>query len=146
MVTELIYDRGRGPEIVGTRITVYNLLPHFLDPDTTEADIGHLYELEPRQVAAARAFILNNLESVLGDHLRIEARMAAGNPPEVIERAKQTRSTFLRFQEWLSRRDEAASRDQADDSTSERVRGDSEQFPTFKEWLIQRESMPKAGA
>src|SRR5437879_4760919 len=37
MANDLIHDRGRGPEIVGTRITVYNLLPHFLDPTATEA-------------------------------------------------------------------------------------------------------------
>ena len=30
MANDLIHDRGRGPEIVGTRITVYNLLPHLL--------------------------------------------------------------------------------------------------------------------
>ena len=35
MTTDLIHDRGRGPEIVGTRITVYDLLPDFLDPRVT---------------------------------------------------------------------------------------------------------------
>ena len=35
---ELIHDRGRGPEIVATRITVYNLLPYFLDGAVTEAE------------------------------------------------------------------------------------------------------------
>lgn len=29
MSNELMHDRGRGPEIIGTRITVYNLLPYF---------------------------------------------------------------------------------------------------------------------
>ena len=80
MGTDLIHDRGRGPEIVGTRITVYNLLPHFLDPSATEAYICRVYELTPEQVAAARAYVLNNPETVLAEHLAIEARMAAGNP------------------------------------------------------------------
>jgi uncharacterized protein (DUF433 family) len=108
MATDLIHDsRGRGPEIAGTRMTVYNLLPDLLDSTKTEADIGRLYELTPEQVAAARAYVLNNPDTVLAEHLRIEARMASGNPPQVIEQAKQTHATFLRFKEWLTEREEA---------------------------------------
>src|SRR5437763_14485979 len=87
-VTDLIHDRGRGPEIRGTRITVYNLLPYFLDPTATEAYICRIYDLAPEQVAAARAYVLNNPDTVLAVHLGIEARMAAGNPPQVIEQAR----------------------------------------------------------
>src|ERR1700688_2427356 len=94
MAADLIHDRGRGPEVVGTRITVYNLLPHFLDPTATEAYICRLYELTPEQTAAARAYVLNNLDTVLARHLELETRMAAGNPPEVMERAKQTHALF----------------------------------------------------
>src|SRR5690242_2511774 len=95
METDLIHDRGRGPEIAGTRITVYNLLSHFLDSAMTEGAIGRLYELTPEQVAAARAYVLNNLDTVLAAHLKIEERMAAGNPPSVIEKAKATHAAFL---------------------------------------------------
>jgi hypothetical protein len=42
MATEFIHDRGRGPELVGTRITVYNLLPNFLDPMATDAHVCNL--------------------------------------------------------------------------------------------------------
>jgi uncharacterized protein (DUF433 family) len=55
MATAAIHDRGRGPEIEGTRITVYNLLPHFLVEEATEASICRRYDLTPEQVAAARA-------------------------------------------------------------------------------------------
>ena len=89
MATGVIHDRGRGPEIDGTRITVYNLLSDFLDSTATEASIGRLYDLTPEQVAAARAYVLNNPETVLAEHLRIDARMSAGNPPEVIEQANK---------------------------------------------------------
>ena len=104
MPTDLIHERGRGPELVGTRITVYNLLPHLLDPAMTEAEICRFYELTPEQVAAARAYVLNNAETVLAEHLKIEARMAAGNPPDVIAKAKETHATFLRFKDWLVQR------------------------------------------
>ncbi len=71
MASDLIHDRGRGPEIVGTRITVYNLLPHFLDETATEAAICRMYELTPEQVAAARACVLNNPDTILAGHLAI---------------------------------------------------------------------------
>ena len=59
MTSDLIRDRGCGPEISGTRITVYDLLPHFLQPDDTESYICKLYDLTPEQVAAARAYVIS---------------------------------------------------------------------------------------
>src|SRR3954447_18761207 len=112
MTTELIHNRGRGPEIVGTRITVYNLLPHFLDPTATEAYICRLYELSPEQVAAARAYVLNNPDTVLSEHLEIEAKLSAGNPAPVIEQAKQTRAAFLSFKRWLAERQQPVVQDE----------------------------------
>jgi len=146
MATELIRDRGRGPEIEGTRITVYDLLLHFLDPTETEATICRVYELTPEQVAAARAYVLNNPETVLAKHLQIEARMAAGNPPEAIERAKETHATFLSFKKWLSEREEAAAQEHAAEVTSGSGRNGPKEFPTFKEWLAEREPRPSEGS
>ena len=144
MTTDLIDDRGRGPEIVGTRITVYNLLPHFLDPAETEASICRAYQLTPEQVAAARAFVLNNPDTVLAQHLRIEARLAAGNPPEVIERAKRTRETLRRFKEWLAEREKAEADETA--AASGGVPNHAGRLPTFREWLAEQESRPAEGA
>lgn len=136
MASELIHDRGRGPEISGTRITVYNLLPHFLDASTTEASICRMYELTPEQVAAARAYVLNNPETVLSRYLEIEARMAVGNPPEVMERAKQTHAAFLSFKDWLAKRQQ----DETRESTSTSSENGSEPLPSFQEWLAQQKS------
>ncbi len=146
MATDLIHDRGRGPEIVGTRITVYNLLSHFLDPTITEASIGRLYELTPEQVAAARAYVLNHPDTVLAEHLKIEARMAAGNPPEVIEQAKKTHAAFLRFKEWLAEQKTAASPNHMAESPPQTDRAGSNHFPTFREWLAERESRSERGS
>lgn len=126
MSADLIHDRGRGPEIVGTRITVYNLLPYFLDCATTETDIAQLYDLTVEQVAAARAYVLNHADAVLARHREIEARLARGNPPEVVEQLKETHARLLRFTEWRARRDEA----NAGAGTGQATR-----FPTFDEWL-----------
>ena len=135
MATDLIHDRGRGPELLGTRITVYNLLPDFLDPTATEADICRNYELTPEQVAAARAYVLNNPDTVLAKHLEIEARIAAGNPPHLVEKLKQTHATLLRFKEWLVQREASAAQEHKTEDTSESGRNGSRRFPTFKEWL-----------
>jgi uncharacterized protein (DUF433 family) len=145
MANDLIDDRGRGPELVGTRITVYNLLPHFLDASTTEASICRMYDLTPEEVAAARAYVLNNPDAVLARHLDIEARMAAGNPPEVIERAKQTHATFLRFQDWLAQRRQIEAQKDAEESPSACGEKGRERLPTFQEWLTQQESMSEKG-
>jgi uncharacterized protein (DUF433 family) len=79
-MSELIQDRGRGPEITGTRITVYNLLQSFLDPTVTEEEICRVYGLTSGQVAAARAYVLSNPETVLAEHLKIEERMRLAIP------------------------------------------------------------------
>ena len=77
MASDLIHQPGS--EIVGTRISVFNLLSDFLNPTATEAYICRMYELTPEQVAAARAYVLNNPDTVLARHLELEARMASGN-------------------------------------------------------------------
>lgn len=146
MARELIQDRGNGPEIAGTRVSVYTLLPHFLDPTITEAVIADIYELTAEQVAAARAYVLNNADPVLTRHLAIEERMAAGNPPEVVEQAQQTRAKFRTFQEWLLNRQQAETLDYSPATTPAAGRNGSGPFPTFREWLKDREARPVAGA
>lgn len=140
MATDLIHDRGRGPEIVGTRITVYNLLVDFLDSEMTEAQICRLYELTPEQVGAARAYILNNPDTVLARHLEIEARNAAGNPPELVERMKRTQVVLQEFKHWLEKR-------RAEEAIEDRVRGAAATnlLPSFHEWLAEQESRPVEG-
>ncbi|HQU43203.1 MAG TPA: hypothetical protein PK867_10340 [Pirellulales bacterium] len=127
MSADLIHDRGRGPEFVGTRITVYNLLPYFLDSSATETHIAKLYGLTVGQIAAARAYVLNHADAVLARHREIEARLARGNPPELIQQLENTHARLLRFKQWRARRDEA---DAAGAGT-----GQTSRFPTFDEWL-----------
>ncbi|WP_088254258.1 DUF433 domain-containing protein [Fimbriiglobus ruber] len=130
-MSEEIADRGRGPEIVGTRITVYNLLPSFLDPTVSEDEICRVYELTPGQVAAARAYVLNNPDTVLAQHLKIEERMGAGNPPLVRERAERAKSTFQSFKQWLAEK-------RAENREEEVTQTNPGQLPTFREWLAEQ--------
>lgn len=139
MADNLIHDRGRGPEIVGTRITVYNLVPYFLDPTATEDYICRVYQLNAEQVAAARAYVLNNADTVLARHVEIEARIAAGNPPEVIERAKQIHANFIKFKNWLAQQQEKEAQEKADSSMLGNARTETDRIPTFQEWLAERD-------
>jgi len=143
MSMNLIHDRGRGPEIAGTRITVYNLLPHFFDATATESYVCELYNLTPEQVAAARAYVLNNPETVLAEHRRIEERMAAGNPPEVVERAKQTHAEFLSFKKWLVERLDTEAKEANDHPKSDHPANPAPPLPSFREWLDHQDS-PRA--
>ncbi len=143
MSTEIIHDRGRGPEIVGTRITVYDLLPYFLEPDTTEALICRIYDfLTPLRVAAARAYVLKHFDEVVAEHRRIEARNAAGNPPEVVERLERTHARFESLRQSYRQRHA----EQAQKVSTESVPPGPEKgaivpapFPAFREWLAQQD-------
>jgi uncharacterized protein (DUF433 family) len=137
MESDLIHDRGRGPELVGTRITVYNLLPDLLDPATTEAFICRVYNLSAEQVAAVRAYILNNPDTVLAQHLKIEERIAKGNPPEVVEKAKEIRALFLQFKEWVTERKRV---EEAEREAAQAANGGGSKFPSFREWLAEQDS------
>lgn len=51
--------------------------------------------------------MLDHADTVLAEHLKIEARIAAGNLPSVAEKAKKTHDAFMKFREWLDQRDRA---------------------------------------
>jgi uncharacterized protein (DUF433 family) len=146
MATELIHDRGRGPELIGTRITVYNLFDYFLDPTATEDYICKLYDLTPEQVAAMRAYVLNHPDEVLAQHLKIEARIAEGNPPEVREEAKRTHETFMRFKAWLEEQKRADEEEEAKNRAAGIETADTPaHLRTFREWVIEQKSRPVEG-
>lgn len=151
MVAPLIHDRGRGPEVAGTRITVYNLLPYFLDPTATEEYICRACDLTPAEVAAARAYVLDHADTVLAEHLRIEARIAAGNAPEVAARAEQTHATFLQFKQWLAERAQADPTPgpmgpELQASGNGENNGAHANGPSFREWLRRQDVQPTKGS
>jgi uncharacterized protein (DUF433 family) len=79
---EFIHDRGRGPEVKGTRITVYAILDYLLlawPPDQIAAS----FRLSSDQVHAAIAYINDHTLEVLRDYIKILERAERGNPPEV---------------------------------------------------------------
>lgn len=131
MADALIHDRGRGPELVGTRITVYDLLPFLLDAGYTEAWLCEFYRLRPEQVAAVRAYALANHAAVMAEHERMNERfrraVEAQNTPEFHERWRQTRESAAHYRAWMADRDpETVPADPAD------------RMAAFRAWLADR--------
>jgi uncharacterized protein (DUF433 family) len=77
-----IIDRGRGPEIAGTRITVYDIMDYY-KKGWHHTTIAATLRLSSAQVRAAIAYIEAHKEEVLADYQKILERNARGNPPEI---------------------------------------------------------------
>ncbi len=78
----MIHDRGRGPEVRGTRITVYSILDYALECWPPER-IADWFRITPQQVEAAIDYIREHTVEVLTDYIQILERSRRGNPPEV---------------------------------------------------------------
>jgi uncharacterized protein (DUF433 family) len=78
----VIIDRGRGPELAGTRTTVYDVIPYLeagRSANYIAAAMGH----STRQIEALIHYIEEHREEVMAVHRQIEERIARGNPPEI---------------------------------------------------------------
>jgi uncharacterized protein (DUF433 family) len=103
----LIHDRGRGPELVGTRITVYALVPFFLRADTTEAEIAESFLITVEQVAAMRAYFLHHSAEVIAEYQRQEEWFQRG-VEEQAKRFPPTPYDLRHFHAWVREREELA--------------------------------------
>jgi uncharacterized protein (DUF433 family) len=77
-----IIDRGRGPEIDGTRITVYHVMDYIRAGAPLEQaadDLG----ISLDQAKAAAEYINEHREAVSAEYDRILDRVRRGNPPWV---------------------------------------------------------------
>ncbi|HEY7155249.1 MAG TPA: DUF433 domain-containing protein, partial [Gemmataceae bacterium] len=79
---EFIHDRGRGPEIKGTRITVYSILDYLLEAWSAER-IAAWFRLTVPQVEAAIEYMRDHTLEVMRNYVKILERAERGNPPEV---------------------------------------------------------------
>jgi uncharacterized protein (DUF433 family) len=91
---DVMIDRGRGPEIKGTRITVYSILDYLLEawpPDR----IATWFDVRTDEVEAAVAYIGEHKIEILKDYIRILERSERGNPPEVQAKLDANHQKFL---------------------------------------------------
>ncbi len=92
-----IHDRGRGPELKGTRLTVYDIIPYRLNgytPEQLAAVFTGYPELTPAHIAALYRYMDEHRDEVMAVHERIEARIAKGNPPEIEAKLAEGRAQF----------------------------------------------------
>ena len=99
-MTAAIVNRGRGPEIAGTRITVFDIWDYAKDHWHRDA-IATTLRLSSAQVSAALEYIEQHREEVLAEYAKIRDREARGNPPELQAKLDDTHA---RFQAQLAER------------------------------------------
>lgn len=85
-----IVDRGDGPKIDGTRITVYTVI-EYLRAGRTRDWIAATLNLSSRQVQAAIDYIAEHQSEVDAAYERILARIEKGNPPHVEQQLRTNR-------------------------------------------------------
>jgi uncharacterized protein (DUF433 family) len=79
---DFIHDRGRGPEIKGTRITVYSILDFMIEGWHCER-IADFFQLHPEEVRAAMEYVREHTLEVLREYVKMLERSERGNPPEL---------------------------------------------------------------
>lgn len=85
-----IVDRGDGPKIQGTRITVYTIL-ECLQSGRSRDWIAATLNLSSRQVQVAMDYIRDHSARVSADYDRISARIREGNSPQVESQLRANR-------------------------------------------------------
>jgi uncharacterized protein (DUF433 family) len=85
-----IVDRGDGPKIEGTRITVYTVL-EYQRLGRARDWIAVALNLSSAQVQAAMDYIREHEARVTADYERILARIQRGNSPEIESRLQANR-------------------------------------------------------
>ena len=94
----IIIDRGRGPEIRGTRITVYDVVDYWKDGWRYD-QIAGLFRLSPNEVQAALSYIEEHEEEVMADYQAILKRHEELAPkiPHARNRSENRRAVRLKL-------------------------------------------------
>jgi uncharacterized protein (DUF433 family) len=95
-----IINRGRGPELEGTRTTVYDVIP-YLEAGRSANYIAAVMGHSSRQIQALIEYIEQHKEEVMAVHRKIEERIARGNPPEIEAKLKASHERLLALKEQL---------------------------------------------
>jgi uncharacterized protein (DUF433 family) len=97
MTTRIIH-RGRGPEIEGTRITIYRIMD-FVRDNCSITTIADELDLSEAQVQAALDYIAANRSEVEAAYDQLLLRLQQANPPHIqAGRAKSLEELKRRIQ------------------------------------------------
>jgi uncharacterized protein (DUF433 family) len=93
-MTARIIDRGRGPEIEGTRITVYDVVDYWRK-GWQHDQIAGLFRLPPDDVQEAVRYIEQHHDEVMAEYQKILDRHRKYEyPPDVKDRLRRNRDKF----------------------------------------------------
>jgi uncharacterized protein (DUF433 family) len=113
MLEAKIIDRGRGPEIAGTRITVYDVLDYHKTGWHRDM-IADTLSLSSQQVEVAIRYIEQHRDEVMAEYEEMLARDARGNGPELQAKLDAIRGTARARREELRRSKGAEIKDEGD--------------------------------
>src|SRR5580658_4498946 len=82
MLEARIIKTGRGPEIAGTRITVYDVIEYY-ETGWHRDMMADTLELSSQQVEAAIRYIEEHRDEVMASYQKNMERIRRGNPPEL---------------------------------------------------------------
>jgi uncharacterized protein (DUF433 family) len=105
-----IIDVGRGPQIAGTRLTVYDIMD-YLRMDWHHTAIAAELRISSDQVLAAMKYIEEHRAEVEAEYQKLLERDAQGNPPEI--RAK-LEASHAKLQALLEKRRQELARGTGD--------------------------------
>jgi uncharacterized protein (DUF433 family) len=94
MLEVKIVQTGRGPEIAGTRITVYDIIPYH-ERGRHRDEIAVILGLSSRQVEAALRYLEEHRDEVMASYERNMERIRRGNPPELQAKLDAGHERFL---------------------------------------------------
>jgi uncharacterized protein (DUF433 family) len=103
MNTPKIIDRGRGPELAGTRFTVFDIIPMWKKGRPPQY-IAAIYGLSEEEVATLIQYIEAHKDELMPMNDEIEAWVARGNPPELAARLQALEGTARARQDELRRK------------------------------------------
>jgi uncharacterized protein (DUF433 family) len=105
MKTEItIVDRGRGPQLSTSRITVQDLVPYFQDSCSYEEIVRWIPTLTHEEIQVIERYIDEHREEVLEQDRRIRESIATRkNAPEVERIREEGKAKLLALQEQLLR-------------------------------------------
>jgi uncharacterized protein (DUF433 family) len=109
-----IIDRGRGPEIKGTRITVYDVLD-YTRKGWHANSIALLFGLCTDQILAAMKYIEQHEKDVMKVYQKILERDARGNSPEIEAKLQESRA---KIDAWLQARNNGQRQETAHEGNS----------------------------
>jgi uncharacterized protein (DUF433 family) len=98
-----IHDRGRGPEIKGTRITVYDVMDYSEHGDD-RAYIASILRLTPEEVDVAIRYIEQHKAELWPKYQRMLAWAEEGNPPHVLEKLQRSHEKMMARRRALEQR------------------------------------------